>query len=102
MVKGVLLALVFVVASCFASASMAEILILPNGHLKAEHLKTQPRKGMSMRQVLKQFGKPVKHLPPIDNPPITRWIYPKYTVYFEDHYVIHTVVHPHGHYGHRP
>lgn len=102
MVNRVLLALVFVVASCFASASMAEMLVMPNGHLKAAHLKTQPRKGMTMRQVLKQFGKPVKHLTPIDNPPITRWIYPKYTVYFEEHYVIHTVVHSSIHNGHKP
>lgn len=51
-----------------------------------------PARGMSMSAVEQTFGKPVEILPAIGNPPITRWIYPNCTVYFEHRYVIHSVV----------
>ena len=51
----------------------------------------KPGKGMSMRQVERKFGTPEKKLPATGKPPITRWIYADFTVYFEDKYVIHSV-----------
>jgi len=55
-----------------------------------------------MSQVRAQFGAPEKTLPPDPataqgplKPPIVRWIYPDFDVYFERGYVIHTVLtHP--------
>lgn len=52
----------------------------------------RPARGMTMAQVLKRFGPPLRKLPAVGTPPITRWKYKKYTVYFEDHYVIDSVV----------
>ncbi|AOU98014.1 hypothetical protein BI364_08615 [Acidihalobacter yilgarnensis] len=94
MVSRTLLALSLILAGGLASPVMAEVLIMPNGHPEAARLPMQPHRGMTMQQVLKRFGQPTQRLVPIDTPPITRWVYPKYTVYFEDRYVIHTVVHP--------
>lgn len=51
----------------------------------------RPDKGMSMKRVLRRFGEPVEKLPPAGKPPITRWIYEDFTVYFENNYVIHAV-----------
>ncbi|HEY0720592.1 MAG TPA: hypothetical protein VGE50_05010 [Gammaproteobacteria bacterium] len=51
-----------------------------------------PKRGASMAQVLKIFGQPREKLPPVGDPPITRWNYGDYTVYFEREYVIHSVV----------
>ncbi len=50
-----------------------------------------PGRGASMAQVEKRFGQPREKLPPVGNPPITRWNYSDYTVYFEREYVIHSV-----------
>ena len=51
-----------------------------------------PKAGMTMKQVEKAFGAPVKKVDPVGKPPITRWIYDQFTVYFENKYVIHAVV----------
>ena len=58
----------------------------------------RPHTGMSMMQVEGQFGTPEQKLAPvgtpgsIHQPPITRWVYPKYTVYFENDRVITSVI----------
>jgi hypothetical protein len=56
----------------------------------------RPRAGMSMDQVTSEFGEPLQRLPAVGDPPITRWVYPKFTVYFEYQAVIHSVVHREG------
>jgi hypothetical protein len=53
----------------------------------------RPTRGMTMEQVRKQFGEPDTVEPAVGDPPITRWVYGKYTVYFEYQYVLHSVVH---------
>jgi len=50
-----------------------------------------PIKGMSKQQVRQVYGEPVKVMPPVGDPPITRWVYDRYTVYFEYTHVIHSV-----------
>lgn len=55
--------------------------------------------GLSMAQVAKKFGQPSKKLAPDPargtkyQPPITRWVYPEFTVYFEHGHAIHLVKH---------
>jgi hypothetical protein len=51
-----------------------------------------PVRGMTMKQVEAKFGSPQKKIPAVGDPPITRWVYPDYTVYFEYRYVIHAVL----------
>ena len=53
----------------------------------------RPHRGTTMKQVLAKFGPPQRKLPAVGKPPITRWVYPQYTVYFEYQYVIHSVLH---------
>ncbi|MDE2196957.1 MAG: hypothetical protein KGJ56_07190 [Gammaproteobacteria bacterium] len=60
-----------------------------------------PVRGMDMANVEHIFGAPLEKLPavPTDatklHPPITRWEYPGYVVYFEYNFVVHTVVKKH-------
>ncbi|GMQ83291.1 MAG: hypothetical protein BMS9Abin06_0024 [Gammaproteobacteria bacterium] len=54
----------------------------------------RPARGMSMDQVLQQYGEPQQRLGPVGEPPITHWVYSDAIVYFEHLYVIHSVV-PH-------
>ena len=51
-----------------------------------------PTRGMTMRQVAAKFGDPVTKLPAVGRPPISRWEYPGFVVYFEADHVIHSVV----------
>lgn len=50
-----------------------------------------PVRGMHARDVESGYGAPLEKIPPVGEPPISRWVYPDYTVYFEHQYVIHTV-----------
>ncbi len=51
-----------------------------------------PGRGMSMKAVEANFGKPEKIIPAVGQPPITRWVYADYIVYFESQYVIDAVI----------
>ena len=51
-----------------------------------------PTRGMTMDQVAVKFGAPVSKTPPVGKPPISRWEYPGFVVYFEHEHVIHSVV----------
>jgi len=46
-----------------------------------------------MEQVYNKFGQARQEIPAVGRPPITRWIYEKFTVYFEYDRVIKTVIH---------
>jgi len=56
-----------------------------------------PRRGLLMSQVETQYGAPTRKMPAVggsspQRPPITRWIYPEFTVYFENNHVVNAVV----------
>ncbi len=51
-----------------------------------------PARGATMGAVERNLGKPAQVLPAVGDPPITRWVYPAFTVYFEHQYVIHSVI----------
>jgi hypothetical protein len=50
-----------------------------------------PDRGSSMEQVLNRYGTPASETPAVGDPPITRWEYPDFVVYFEYSLVIHSV-----------
>lgn len=50
-----------------------------------------PTRGASMDAVKRRFGKPARIFPAVGEPPITRWVYPNFIVYFEGTRVIHSV-----------
>lgn len=50
-----------------------------------------PDRGMTMAQVEQRFGEPSRKLDAVGQPPITRWVYPGFVVFFEGSLVIHTV-----------
>ncbi|NOR70877.1 MAG: hypothetical protein GQ532_14485 [Methylomarinum sp.] len=52
----------------------------------------RPVRGLNMDQVKKQLGQPLKILEAVGNPPITRWIYKDFIVYFEHNLVLHSVL----------
>jgi hypothetical protein len=50
-----------------------------------------PTRGATMAQVEQQYGPPANRLAAVGQPPITRWIYPSFVVFFEGNMVIHAV-----------
>ncbi|HEY5622599.1 MAG TPA: hypothetical protein VIV14_02485 [Gammaproteobacteria bacterium] len=59
----------------------------PSAHLR-------PARGTSMAAVEARFGSPAQQQAAIGDPPITRWEYPGFVVYFENDLVIHAVTTP--------
>lgn len=61
---------------------------------------TTPQRGMTMDAVRAKFGNPATEHPAVPSnegplhPPITRWDYAGYSVFFENSTVLHTVVTP--------
>lgn len=56
-----------------------------------------PGRGLTMAQVETRYGAPVSKGAPVGGasakqPPITRWTYADYTVYFENDHVVHSVL----------
>ena len=52
-----------------------------------------PERGMTQDAVRAKFGAPKRQVAPVGNPPISRWVYDDFTVYFEGRYSIHSVTH---------
>ncbi len=75
-----------------AGAAQADIVALANGIAVKEPDGVAPSRGMTMTQVASRFGAPVSKVPAVGNPPISRWEYAGFVVYFERDHVIHSVV----------
>jgi len=70
----------------------AETVAVDSGIAVKETDVTTPARGMTMNQVASKFGAPVTKVPAVGKPPISRWEYPGFVVYFEADHVIHSVV----------
>ncbi len=57
----------------------------------------RPEKGTHVNTVLGQYGNPIQKHDAVGIPPISKWVYKDYTVYFEYEHVIHTVMHHQQH-----
>ena len=87
------------ILSLLAGVSLASVSMAPAAY--AEELKmttapqssaNQPARGTSMAKVEAQFGAPTNRTAAVGDPPITRWEYPSFIVYFEHNLVLHSVV----------
>ena len=72
--------------------AQAETIAVDSGIAVKESDVATPARGMTMNQVATKFGTPVSKVPAVGKPPISRWEYPGFIVYFESDHVIHSVV----------
>ena len=86
----------FLAVACLAAASagQAETLLLDGIDADRAAGDAQPSRGMSMTGVEARFGTPINRIAAIGEPPISRWEYAGFTVYFEHQFVIHSVRKP--------
>ena len=76
-------------------ATHAETITVPIGQQGMDKANMErPVKGMTDKDVVAKFGEPLSWSEAVGTPPISKWVYPEYTVYFEANYVIHTVMNP--------
>jgi hypothetical protein len=61
------------------------------GNIPVMEKQTMPNRGISMDDVLSQFGEPDERFGPVGEPPITEWVYGSFRVYFEHQVVLHTI-----------
>lgn len=72
-----------------AAAEQIKIPVGQQGNLSAV---STPTLGMSKAMVEKAYGAPQQQFSAVGEPPISRWVYPEFTVYFEYNTVVHSVV----------
>ena len=77
-----------------ASGPVAAELVVVDGQVRVRESAgvELPGRGMSMQAVEARFGAPSGRNGPVGQPPITRWDYPAFSVYFEFDKVLHAVV----------
>ena len=81
-------------AALSATASVqADTLTIPLGQQAAGQQQKLPQRGTSTSQVQRQHGEPVTRHAAVGQPPITRWDYADFSVYFEYDHVIQAVRH---------
>jgi len=59
---------------------------------KPAALPDTPSRGSTMAQVESRFGTPALRHAAVGQPPITRWDYPQFSVFFEHDKVLHAVI----------
>ena len=80
------------IAAALTGQSSAETIAVDNGIAVKESSVATPARGMSMDEVTAKFGAPVSKTPAVGKPPIARWEYSGFVVFFEYSHVIHSVV----------
>jgi hypothetical protein len=78
--------------AALSSPAWGETVVNDNGIAVKDSDVSTPSRGMTMDQVVSKFGAPANKVPAVGNPPISRWQYPGFIVYFEHDHVIHAVV----------
>lgn len=80
-------------ACVLITPAWADVLLIEE--LRERMLRDLPRNGLSMETVESRYGQPREKRAAVGDPPITRWLYDDYSVYFEYQLVIESVLH-HG------
>jgi hypothetical protein len=81
-------------ASLYGAVSIAETIVVDDQVTVRDSSIDRPRGGMTMQAVESRYGAPQERHAAVGKPPITRWDYSSFTVFFENDRVIHTVVNP--------
>ncbi len=72
-------------------AANADTLLLDGVQVAEATRLERPARGENQARVEERFGTPAEAVGAVGEPPITRWEYPGFTVYFEYERVIHAV-----------
>lgn len=79
-----------------ATPTYADTLVIPLGAQATDRLTPMPQRGQLKGTVIQRHGEPARRHAPVGQPPITRWDYSDFSVYFEYDHVIDSVRHRHA------
>lgn len=85
--------LALVLAAGAPLPAAADVLLIEE--VRERMLRDLPDNGLTTTEVESHYGQPDDRHGPVGDPPISRWIYDDYSVYFEHDLVIESVLH-HG------
>jgi hypothetical protein len=74
-----------------AGIALADTLLVEGVAAARPTATERPARGSSMASVERRFGAPASRSRAVGKPPITRWDYAGFVVYFEYDHVLHTV-----------
>ncbi|MGB0513910.1 MAG: hypothetical protein ACPGJE_03615 [Wenzhouxiangellaceae bacterium] len=74
------------------SRAGADVLLIEE--VRERMLRDLPANGLTQAEVSARYGVPNQRHAPVGDPPITRWVYDDYSVYFEYDLVIDSVLNP--------
>ena len=80
------------VGCALAGSAVAETVVINDQVQVLPSQLDRPKRGSTMTDVEKHFGAPVNRHPTVGAPPITRWDYNGFSVFFEGDRVIDAVV----------
>jgi hypothetical protein len=83
--------IVLLLCAAASSAATAETIVVDNEVKLRDSTVERPGRGMTMSAVQSRFGAPAEKHPTVGEPPITRWDYAGFAVFFERDRVIHAV-----------
>ncbi|MBM4196190.1 MAG: hypothetical protein FJ197_03690 [Gammaproteobacteria bacterium] len=75
-----------------SAPAWADTLIIEEMQSARATASERPGRGLSMAQVTSRWGEPAARDAAVGQPPITRWSYPGFIVFFEYDHVVHAVV----------
>lgn len=78
-------------AALAASPARAETIVVDDQVQVRESSVETPVRGTSMQAVEARYGAPAAKHAAVGKPPITRWDYPGFSVFFEYQHVVHAV-----------
>ena len=78
-------------AFCSGATALADTLLVTSVDAAQASATERPARGTSMASVETRFGSPTTRSGAVGRPPITRWDYPDFTVFFEFDHVVHSV-----------
>jgi hypothetical protein len=91
MLRNILSLLVVALLIAPLTSTMADTLLLEGVQAGQASQDARPRRGMTMDSVQAKWGQPVSQRAAVGEPPIARWEYPDFIVFFEYQRVIHAV-----------
>jgi outer membrane protein assembly factor BamE (lipoprotein component of BamABCDE complex) len=80
------------IGSALAGSAVADTVVVNDQVQVMPSQVDRPKRGTTMDEVEKHFGAPVNRHPTVGAPPITRWDYSNFSVFFEKDRVIDAVV----------
>ena len=87
-----ILAVALVAASLGAGGTaLADTLLVTSVDAAQVSAGERPTRGKSMASVEARYGAPTTRSSAVGQPPITRWDYPEFAVFFEFDHVVHSV-----------